>query len=762
MGQQWSESFVDHLASVSKGSGMASPQLWPVFICYRRVDGAAAARRLHEMLDKWQTTGPDGAAIQVDAYLDASVPGIADWKAVHRPYLEKARALIVICTPGVKLNEGPDDWVHKEIDWWLAHRTTAPILIDPLREGIRYVPAQIASRWPDIQRIQLVEEEWTRLTGDPLQQKIDDVRRQIVGTLLPSGADIYAQELAAERQRANRLKVAFTVSTGLLVAVAGLGSYAWNRRSAAVHNERVARTSLLDSRAAGYFDQSRLLDARREIEVKRRLDLLERLSSQDAGEARQENLRHELAQLDADITSLAAASKAALTSGRELLATADEEWRALGPSATAGQRRRPEPPHIFSIELLNAGHGESLLLHYGTPDDVKLVMINTGPGSTYKTNVEPRLRQLSQSRFNGGPVPIELLVIGDRDEDKTGGLMRMLRELAEPAGPPLVELRGVWANIFRGDGPAETFRTRLRRSIDQLAIPLNKPFDRHVVRPERGRAVITLPGGLALTVLGPTPQHIAALHKMSRREVEQRDGTLEPLVEEAFRSLALQADPAPLTKAAPAQAVKGDCVPSTNARERATGSYTDASVSNLASVILLFQFRGSTFLFTGDGRGDFILDGLSRTGLMDADGRATVDLMTIPHLGSDRNVTVDFFRRVRADGYLFSGDGRHGNPEIGTVASLISARECESYRMYFVNREGGRVSGPVTRKQIAEAETEAAADAQEEEITGGDPYGSSLDQFFRAEQPFSPNYRRIFRSAAGGSVIIDLLQPVRD
>jgi hypothetical protein len=328
-------------------------QLWPVFICYRRVDGAAAARRLHEALDKWETAGPDGATIRIDAYLDASVPGIADWKAVHRPYLEKARALIVVCTPGLKLNEGPRDWVHQEIDWWMTHRTAAPILIDPLQEGIRYVPAQIATKWPDIQRISLVEDEWSGLSGAALDQKRHDIRRQVVGTLLPSGADVYAQELAAERQRAQRLKVAFTVSTGLLVAVAAMGAYAWNRRGAAIHNEHVAQASLLDTQVAAYFDESRLLDARREIEASRRLDLLERLAESGLAQTREENLRHELRQIDADISALDARSKVALTTGRETLAKADQAWRALGDRIAGIERRRPEPPHIFSVELLN-------------------------------------------------------------------------------------------------------------------------------------------------------------------------------------------------------------------------------------------------------------------------------------------------------------------------------------------------------------------------------------------------------------------------
>jgi beta-lactamase superfamily II metal-dependent hydrolase len=735
-----------------------TPQTWPIFICYRRVDGSAAARRLHETLDKCETAGPDGAPIRIDAYLDASVPGIADWKAVHRPYLEKARALIVVCTPGLKLNEGAADWVHQEIDWWMTHRTAAPILIDPLREGIRYVPVQIASKWPDIQRIQLVEEEWGRLSGSALELKTQDLRRQIIGTLLPSGADVYAQELTAERLRANRLKMAFTVSTGLLVAAAALGTYAWNRRGAAIRNEQVARASLLDTQAAAFFDESRLWDARREIEVGRRLDLLERLNQPDLGATRQDNLRHELAQLDADIDELDSSSKAALNSGRDSLKASDQAWQALGSGLAGVERRRPEPPYVFSIELLNAGHGESILLHYGPVDDVRIVMINTGPGRTYKTTVEPRLRQLSQSRFNGDAVSIELLVIGDRDEDKTGGLNRMLRDLSEETGPRLVNIRGIWANIFRAEGTAETFRTRLRRMIDDLQIPLNKPFDRHVVRPDRGRAIVTLPGGLDITVLGPTPGHIAQLHKMSERELKGRDAVLEPLLEETFRAVTVRRDPAPLIEPAEVHATKDSCVPSENARQRATSSYTDRSVSNLSSVMLVFQFRGSTFLFTADGRGDLLLDGLERAGMLDGNGKARVDLMTIPHLGSHHNVTVDFFRKVRARGYFFSGDGRHNNPEIATVASLITARECDEYRMYFVNREGG--TSTTDRQEPADAEE--TPDEEQEKAPASDPHGARLDEFFKAEQPFNPNYRRVFRSATGGSVIIDLLNPVRD
>ncbi len=82
-------------------------------------------------------------------------------------------------------------------------------------------------------------------------------------------------------------------------------------------------------------------------------------------------------------------------------------------------------------------------------------------------------------------------------------------------------------------------------------------------------------------------------------------------------------------------------------------------------------------LLTGDARGDKIIENLEEHGLMDDEGKIHVDLLKMPHHGSDRNVEDDFFKRVTADHYVVSGDGRHHNPEL------------ETYRMLFKARQGG-------------------------------------------------------------------------
>jgi hypothetical protein len=51
------------------------------------------------------------------------------------------------------------------------------------------------------------------------------------------------------------------------------------------------------------------------------------------------------------------------------------------------------------------------------------------------------------------------------------------------------------------------------------------------------------------------------------------------------------------------------------------------------------------------------------------------------HHGSENNVTKDFFKRVTADHYVFSGNGQHGNPERATLEMLTEARGKAKYRI---------------------------------------------------------------------------------
>ena len=143
------------------------------------------------------------------------------------------------------------------------------------------------------------------------------------------------------------------------------------------------------------------------------------------------------------------------------------------------------------------------------------------------------------------------------------------------------------------------------------------------MRPERGRAEVVLPGGLEIVVLGPDLDRLKALHKFSPSKPATRGHARSPgrrdLPERHDRNCVCAVDSPRRRTAA------GECIPSANAQAFATAAYLDRSVPNLASTILLFRYKGRSFLFTGDARGDLIFEGLSAARLLDADGRASVD-----------------------------------------------------------------------------------------------------------------------------------------
>lgn len=219
---------------------------WPIFICYRQSDGKAVARRTHGLLHGQTVTSVDpesGATVsyELDVYFDQAAPAAGDWTEIHEPYLKRARAFIVICTPGAKLKESKGDWVHQEIDWWLENNQSAPVLIDALGEEARYIPDAIATRWPNTQRVRLVEDEWSRLDQDELKIEEARVQERLIGGITNTAEHYLRRELeqkerqaktlrtALERQKmlSRRFKVAFFIATLFLVLATGATWYAF-------------------------------------------------------------------------------------------------------------------------------------------------------------------------------------------------------------------------------------------------------------------------------------------------------------------------------------------------------------------------------------------------------------------------------------------------------------------------------------------------------------------------------------------------------
>ena len=160
----------------------------------------------------------------------------------------------------------------------------------------------------------------------------------------------------------------------------------------------------------------------------------------------------------------------------------------------------------------------------------------------------------------------------------------------------------------------------------------------------------------------------------------------------------------------------------------AIASYADRSAYNLASIVCVAEFEGRTMLLTGDARGDHVIEGLRKSFFLT--GRSVhFDVLKLPHHGSDRNVTTEFFEMVTADHYVVSGDGKHGNPEMATLSMIRNARGGADYDVHCTYR-GGR-----------------------------DHLEEKLDEFLRG-LPARERRRYRFRAEDEPSLKVDLLDPL--
>lgn len=354
---------------------------------------------------------------------------------------------------------------------------------------------------------------------------------------------------------------------------------------------------------------------------------------------------------------------------------------------------------FFSLDVRRARKGDCLLLHYGTEQNPGLVMIDGGPSGVYGPHLRPRLEEIRQVRGDG-PLRVDLLMISHVDDDHIQGILDLTRELREAAQdnePPLVRILDLWHNSFdniidgKGDeltgqvesqfGPASVTGggelsdeeiadveedsdehpevvlsglmvlasiaqgAQLRVDAELLDLPVNDEFDGGLIIADEDAEPIDMGRGLSFTVVGPMRPEVEALRK-------KHNDWLKDLKK------------------------KG------KSPSEVLAAYVDKSVPNLSSLVLLAEVDGKTMLLTGDARGDKILEGLEMTGLIEPGGTLKVDVLKVPHHGSDNNLDDDFFERIIARHYVFSGDGEHGNPERASLEMLFEARGDDDYTIH--------------------------------------------------------------------------------
>lgn len=380
----------------------------------------------------------------------------------------------------------------------------------------------------------------------------------------------------------------------------------------------------------------------------------------------------------------------------------------------------------FALEALEAKKGDCLLLHYGKDSDPKLIVIDGGPGGVFAGSLKPRLDEIKAERSPDDPLPIRMVMVSHIDDDHINGILQMIGKLAdlhERNKPLPYDVTTLWHNSFddllknEADEMVASLKSSANAASSSSFSAANLPVQREtalvLASVNQGRNLRDAAKRLAVDVNEGFKNLVMVPAGAKSRTFDCGDGLKFTVVgpdEERVKDLQIEWD----------KQIKKSGVAK-------IAEFADKSVFNLSSITVLATFKKKTMLLTGDARGDYVLAGLKRAGLLKK-GKLHVDLLKIPHHGSDNNVDTDFFRAITADHYVVSGDGEHGNPEVSTFQMISEARGQDVFTIY------------LTHGKLPE-----------------DEKPNKLLDFFKKEKKAGKKYKTVVRDSDALGVQVDLV-----
>ena len=309
---------------------------------------------------------------------------------------------------------------------------------------------------------------------------------------------------------------------------------------------------------------------------------------------------------------------------------------------------------MLGLRVIQAEFGDCLILEYGNGTK-RYMLIDGGPPEIYDRHLKKILQNIATS---GGK--LDAVVLSHVDGDHITGLIDFFADLRDTG--KYIAVDRFWMNSFTQVGEGAGLEPQMQalavlgagamvmgaaalltidegNSLSLLAHQIQLPPNGD--RNDPLMTVDTEPDEIAfenirVKVVGPTRANIDSLRKKWEAWIESHTNALN----------------------------SGDIYVMAN---------SDQSIPNLSSIMLHVEGDGKTMLLTGDGRSDHLLEGLEAAELLDQDGKLHVDLLKLPHHGSNRNATRKFFSRVTADTYVASANGKDDNPDLATLIWIVEA-----------------------------------------------------------------------------------------
>jgi len=331
---------------------------------------------------------------------------------------------------------------------------------------------------------------------------------------------------------------------------------------------------------------------------------------------------------------------------------------------------------MFNLHIIQAKNGDCFILEFGSADEPKYILIDGGPSGVYKDSLSKVLANIKKKTDN-----LELVILSHIDADHIVGLNDLLEDRffdEKDKTNKVIKFDDIWFNSFsnaydidedveneinkcldnidrileRKKKKSRSFRQgmQLNYFIEKLNVKVNRHFGSKAVTYEN----ISIPTNIENLELNVISPNLDSLKELSAEWLDW---------------------------------VKCDC-PKVRRGEDEEIIKADTSVPNLSSIIILAIADNKKILLTGDGFREHIIEGLKQNNFLKENEKFFVDVLKIPHHGSDNNVDPAFFDIVIADKYVISGDGSHHNPELSTLKWIVEAakKQKRKIEIYAANK----------------------------------------------------------------------------
>jgi metallo-beta-lactamase superfamily protein len=368
----------------------------------------------------------------------------------------------------------------------------------------------------------------------------------------------------------------------------------------------------------------------------------------------------------------------------------------------------------MKLQIFQSSHGDCILLE---STDGKRILCDGGMKNAMVEFVAPELDKMRRAEPGR---PIDLVYVSHVDEDHISGVLQLLNDEAEwrvfdhhaadgddfdpPDRPRPPPIKNLWHNAFRDQVPdkVEPIEDLLAAAAPALAATqssfgIKAAFEMQqislgvsdAIRVSKlvGPKVLNIPlntlpgvtgapkllmqrpgqgpfplGSFQITIVGPTKAELEKLREGWENWLDKKNN--KETVKRINREIKRLADEfAASSSPQPISLFDWNGVP----------GFRGVTIPNVASLVLFVREGTKTLLLTGDAQHDVLLDQLEAIGLL-ASGHLHLDVLKVPHHGSENNMSPKFARIVSADHYVFCGNGESGNPERQVLQQIFDSR----------------------------------------------------------------------------------------